>query len=281
MAPPDHVLIACDYNQLELVCLSQHCYTTFGHSRMMTLINMGVDLHRWLGARILGVLTESNDIAEGATAEQAKELNEWLKTVVDTPTRALAKICSFGFPGGMSAKTFVGHCRNNGVTITPEESENLRAVWLKAFPEMQEHLDSPQGVVEVDDQNNAGATDRKVYENTALGGFKRVRCSKPAACNLVFQSLAATGGKVALWNLYKAGARLINWVHDEAIIELPEEQLPMAAVYQTIMEESMREVCPDVTVRTEATAMRRWDKAAHSEVDEDGNLSIYEEEDAE
>lgn len=280
VAPPGQVLLAIDYCQLELCTLSQDCFTRFGHSRMREIINSGVDVHRWLGAKASGVLTAERDLRGSFTQEEAFALDEWLKTVVDKPLRNFAKIGDFGLPGGMIGPTFYQHCLNNGVETTLERAEWLRDEWLKAFPEMNDHLKRPRSVIEVDESNNAMG-DKRLFESTTLTGRKRARCTRNASLNNVFQGLAADGAKIAMWNLYKAGARLSGFVHDEFIIEIPEDRMDLVPLYQEIMEASMAEVCPDVTIRTEATAMRRWDKAAKSEVDEDGLLSIYEEEEEE
>ena len=38
------------------------------------------------------------------------------------------------------------------------------------------------------------------------------------------------------------------------------------------MVEAMREVCPDVEIRTECAVMRRWNKHAQATCDEEGRL---------
>lgn len=276
MAPPGHVLVAIDYSTIEVVALAQHCYTKYGFSRFRELINMGVDVHRWLGAKATGLLTPERDLSADSTQEDATALNEWLKTVVDKDLRSFAKCAVFGLPGGMSGKTFFHHCQLNGINVTLEKAEWLREEWLKAFPEMVPHLASPVGVIEVDDLNSN--EERKLFESTTITGRRRVRCTRNAALNAVFQGLTSDGCKRALWSLWMAGARMVNFIHDELLFELPEDRMDLVPLYAGLMEASMAQVTPDVTVRTESTAMRRWDKAAHSEVDEDGMLSIYEEE---
>ena len=61
--------------------------------------------------------------------------------------------------------------------------------------------------------------------------------------NTRFQSLAADGGKMALWNLLRAGFRIVGFVHDEILIELPEATAEQDALrVQQIMQDSMSEV---------------------------------------
>lgn len=52
IADPGYVLNSCDYNQQELVCLAQTCYTEYGFSTMRDLINHDIDLHGYIAARI-------------------------------------------------------------------------------------------------------------------------------------------------------------------------------------------------------------------------------------
>ena len=61
--------------------------------------------------------------------------------------------------------------------------------------------------------------------------------------NTPFQSLAADGGKLALWNLLYAGFDVYGFIHDEILVQLPannaEEQ---ARKIEEIMVHSMEEV---------------------------------------
>ncbi len=88
IAPPGKVLVAIDFCQVELCTLAQYCYTTFGHSKLREVINAGVDVHSWLGAKATGLLTSDRDLQENFTLDEAKELNVWLKTVVEKPLRS-------------------------------------------------------------------------------------------------------------------------------------------------------------------------------------------------
>ena len=62
---------------------------------------------------------------------------------------------------------------------------------------------------------------------------------------------------------YLFGCRVVNFVHDEIIIEAPEEKTHTAAL---VLQETMIEVfnrwTPDVPVRATPVAMRRWSKDA-------------------
>jgi DNA polymerase I-like protein with 3'-5' exonuclease and polymerase domains len=54
-----------------------------------------------------------------------------------------------------------------------------------------------------------------------LTGRLRANASYCARHNTVFQGLAADGAKLALWLLWRAGYRIVNFIHDEVLIEIP------------------------------------------------------------
>ena len=80
----------------------------------------------------------------------------------------------------------------------------------------------------------------------------------------MFQGLAADGAKLALWKLWRANYRIVAFVHDQVLIEVP-SSANHKAVQQHIEElmiSGMKEVVPDVSVSVESAYLRRWSKAA-------------------
>jgi len=90
------------------------------------------------------------------------------------------------------------------------------------------------------------------------------------ARNARFQGFAGDGAKAALYRLYREGYRTVNFIHDEYLIELPEEgdHLLMARSIEEIVVDGMRTMCPDVTIKTEYALMRRWHKEAEAVFDD-------------
>lgn len=82
------------------------------------------------------------------------------------------------------------------------------------------------------------------------------------AHNAQFQGLAADGAKIALYRLIRAGFKVVAFLHDEVIIELPLESNTQEVRKQVddILVSGMREVIPDVPVRVEGQCMERWTK---------------------
>jgi DNA polymerase I-like protein with 3'-5' exonuclease and polymerase domains len=96
---------------------------------------------------------------------------------------------------------------------------------------------------------------------TATGRL-RANASYSACRNGIMQGLAADGAIHALWKLVRAGYRIVNFIHDEIICEVPEdENLPArVATMEQLMIEGMRVVIPGAAVRVETSVRRSFSK---------------------
>ncbi|MEI6236444.1 MAG: hypothetical protein WCT04_25590, partial [Planctomycetota bacterium] len=94
-----------------------------------------------------------------------------------------------------------------------------------------------------------------------------------AAKNCPFQGLAADGAKKALYRLHREGFRVVNFIHDEVLVEFPidADHNTLAQRVEKIMIEEMQSVVSDVPVTCEYALMRRWYKGAKSVI-ENGRL---------
>lgn len=112
-----------------------------------------------------------------------------------------------------------------------------------------------------------------------LTGRLRANASYCARHNTIFQGLAADGAKLALWRLWRSGFRLANFIHDEVLVEVPEDANlhEQAETIRCLMIEGMREVAPDVRIEVEYAAARRWSKKAKANFDDNGRLLVWEE----
>lgn len=225
---PGHCFIIADYAGIELVTLAQHCLTRYGHSKMAVMINEGKDLHTELARHIL----KTHDVS--------------------TEDRRKAKALNFGIPGGLGAERLCDYAAATfGVRMSLEEARTFKSSYLKLFPEVAEHLKSGDG------QNEVVST---------LSGRIAANCSYTQARNFVFQGLAADGAKRALFYLERAGFKVVAFIHDEVIVEVPcqgPEDGSLESVGQqieTIMIDGMRHFTPDVAVKVEWYAADRWSK---------------------
>lgn len=98
-----------------------------------------------------------------------------------------------------------------------------------------------------------------------------------AAKNAPFQGLAADGCKLALWNLTKAGYRVVAFIHDEFVIELNRlADFDLAAAeIPRICSESMQPFVPGIPVPCEFALTERWYKQAEAAFDDAGRLQVW------
>jgi DNA polymerase-1 len=237
---------AVDYCQLELCTLAQDCLKNYGYSVLADKINAGVDCHVYLASFVFD-----------------KEMDQ----VTDFERQA-SKIANFGYPGGLSAETFISYAKGFGLDMDLETSTRLRDTWITTFPEMKEHLSPEQD-----------ASEQGKYIGRTLTGRVRGKCRYTEACNTPFQGLASDGAKEALWALFKDGTRMVNFIHDETIneIKITDKETISDEVkkIEETMINSMKKVVPDVAIRTEAALMDRWYKKAKPVYDEQGHILLW------
>jgi DNA polymerase I-like protein with 3'-5' exonuclease and polymerase domains len=110
-----------------------------------------------------------------------------------------------------------------------------------------------------------------------LTGRLRAKASYCARHNTVFQGLAADGAKLALWLLWRSGYRIVNFIHDEVLIEIPVDSdwTEHASRIEALMIQGMREVVPDISIDVEFAATDRWLKGAKPVFDENNQLRLW------
>jgi DNA polymerase I-like protein with 3'-5' exonuclease and polymerase domains len=73
------------------------------------------------------------------------------------------------------------------------------------------------------------------------------------------------------------GCRPILFIHDEIIVEIPEDNLmhERSRRVAELMVEGMTIICPDVPIKAEPLLMRSWHKDAEPIYDEKNRLAIW------
>jgi hypothetical protein len=164
-------------------------------------------------------------------------------------------------------------CRANGEPYRPGY---IASVWdgliaMNRRAELAPLLASRQGSEELQ---------RRLFWSgvTTLTGRVRGRVGFTQARNTPFQGLAADGAKLALWALIREGYRVVAFIHDEVVIEVPEnaDHATEARRVEEIMNRSMEEVTGNVPVACEYALSRRWSKKAKAVFDPDGRLIPWE-----
>lgn len=276
VARPGYVLVSIDYDAFELRTWAQCCRWMVGYSALGDILNDPKrDPHVEMGASIHRI--------SAAAAYALKATDKKLFKAL----RQVAKAANFGLPGGMGAERFVSSAWDSyqvKLGDTPEEAlaeaKRIIAAWKTTYPEAEPYLDLIGQLV-----GPRGSRTRIVqhYSARVRGGVGF--CD---AANSFFQGLAADGAKRAMWLVCREmyarrssplfGSRIVAFIHDELLVEIPMAQLqPAAKRLQELWTGGAQEVIPDVLITAAPAASFRWSKAAGDPVyDAAGRLIPFE-----
>ncbi len=256
-ARPGYVFIDADFTGLELCTVAQACIDIVGWSDLGDAINAGLDPHLDFGAQLLGITYD-----EAVRRKHEKEVKE---------ARQLAKVANFGFPGGLGAEGFLAFARGYGIkTLTEDRAKELKAAWLARWTEFAPYFAHVRGLVE---DTGGLAEVVQLYSH-------RVRGLVPytAACNTYFQGLGADGATAALWAVTIRcyadpesplfGCRVVNFIHDQLLVEAPIGRAHEAAVEcGRVMVEACNAFLPNVPVKCAPCLSFAWHKDAEAVFD--------------
>jgi DNA polymerase I-like protein with 3'-5' exonuclease and polymerase domains len=156
---------------------------------------------------------------------------------------------------------------------TPYSDSTLGSVW-----EHLQQLNRNPALAAAIAQRDTTETSplRRLLHSPVATPTGRIRGQVPftAARNTPFQGLAADGAKLAMWNLLLAGYRVVAFVHDEFVIELPvdADHTQEAQRINAICCGSMQQVVGDIPIACEFSLSDRWYKQATAVWDSAGNL---------
>lgn len=259
------VFISADYDSQELRTLAQACMDILGHSALAERYQEDPDFdpHTAFAAELMG-------ITYAEAMERKRNKDEELKE-----RRQQSKAANFGFPGGLGAKNFLSYAKGYGVNIDLDGAKHLRDRWFTQWPEMNAYFDHVKRVAD-------GGTLVQLRSNRRRGGVGF--CD---GANSYFQGLASDASKTAVFLVSKAcyaepdsplyGSRPVMLVHDELVLEVPEQNVDAAAKELTAkMVLAMKMWCPDVPARATPVASRCWSKEAEPIYNEEGKLIPWE-----
>jgi len=271
VARPGKVFVACDYEAQEMRTLAQSCLDIVGRSKLAERFraNPHFDPHLEFAASLARISVDEAARLKATGDPEIKKL------------RQQSKAANFGYPGGMGSTKFVQYARGYGIDLTPEGSQWLRDHFFLTWPEMTDYFKHVQSVV-----GSAGIGQQTVPQS----GFRRGNCGYSDTANGYFQTLAAHSSKSALFavcqkaycNTQSAlyGSRPVLFIHDEIILETPEEIGDEAArELEETMTRAMQRWTPDVPAAASSTLMRRWSKSAEQTFDGDKLIPWEDEED--
>lgn len=261
-----YLFAACDYSTLELCTLAQVNTWLFQDCNMANKLRDGADLHLHFASVLLGMPYDE-------ALERLRNRDPEVKR-----TRQMAKVANFGYPGGMGAEAFRSYAKGYGLEIDEPTAKSLRDNWFKTWPEMERYFKFVGQQI----QGHGFSGSIKQFLTDRIRGD----VSFTQACNSYFQGLAADGAKEALFKVSEKcyidpdsvlyGSRPVMFIHDEIILETPEQKAPQAAdELARIMRESMQVFTPDVPIKTDVALMDRWYKDAEEVRGPDGRLKTW------
>jgi DNA polymerase-1 len=217
VAAPGWQLVAADYSQVELRVMAH----ISGDEGLLGAFARGEDIHASTAAAILGV-----------------PLGE-----VTPDMRRLAKAVNFGLSYGQTA---YGLAQATG--LTQAEAEDFIKAYFERFPKVREYIDrtkalaTRQGYVET-------LLGRRRYFPELLPGSQATHNVRQAAermaINAPIQGTAADIINIATIHLHRAlqerglRARMILQVHDELVVEAPDEEVTtVAPLVREVMEDA-------------------------------------------
>lgn len=269
---PGHIFCQVDYPALELHALSQVCFDLLKFSSLGKAINAGLDPHLSVAKDILRVSYE-----EAKARKKEDDVDD---------ARQTGKVANFGIPGGLGAPKLVLFAKKGyNVTFDPdpekalEFAKNLKKTWLQTWPEMRDYF---YIIGRLTDNAEGRAVFQHLRSNRWRGG-----ASYTSTCNSYFQGLGADAATAAGYEISRAcyveedsplfGCRLVNFIHDEFILEAPiarahEAAVEMGRIAAKVANEWMPQ-CPFAPL--EALLMSRWSKAAFPVYGADNRLTAW------
>lgn len=283
---PGTVFLLADMDQAELRAISQyhHWHGLGDELRQMFLDD--IDPHEVIAADILnadghatpdGSLTWDHKLVHAA--RKGAFGPEWADRAAHH--RQIAKALNFGRRGGLGKPTFIRYAKGQGVkNLTIERVGQLFTIFAERFPCDMNYL---AGI------GAALGDARRMTMACPVSGMVRGGVSYTSGANTNFQHLIALVTAYAMWLIWKDqhicelgsplyGTRTLMSLHDEVILEVPEERAHECAIrVEELVEDAERFHMPDIPPKTEAVVSRIWSKKAKRVVDpETGRIVPWE-----
>ncbi len=233
-ARPGFVFLSADYSQIELRVLADYC----GSGTLVEAFAAGEDIHRRTAAEVFGVAP----------------------MFVSPDQRRAAKAVNFGIIYGMSAFRL-----SNELGIPRKRAQRIIDDYFRLYPQVQAYVERAVA----DAKERGVATTRYGRRRMVPDLGARIRHVREAAeriaVNTPIQGTAADIMKLAMVRVHRRlqrdfpDARLLLQVHDELLIELPEDTLE--AVRAAVVEEMGAAAELTVPLLVETGSGRSWDEA--------------------
>ena len=209
-----NVLIDADYKQIELKLLAHFS----GDKKLIDAFNHGQDIHASTAAEVFGV--PQNEV----TAEMRRD----------------AKAVNFGIVYGIS-----NYGLSQNIHISPKKADEYIKRYFERFPAVKEYLD---GLIAFAKKNGYAVTEfgrRRAIPELNSARFNERKFGERVAMNMPLQGTAADIIKIAMVSVHEKlktkKSKLILQVHDELIIDAPEDEADdVAAMLKSEMENAVK-----------------------------------------
>ena len=234
VARPGHVFLSADYSQIELRVLADYC----GSGPLVEAFLTGEDIHRRTAAEVFGVAP----------------------LFVTPDQRRAAKAVNFGIIYGMSAFRL-----SNELGISRKRAQRIIDDYFVHYPQVKAYVEQAIGQA----REHGVATTRYGRRRMVADLAARIRHVREAAeriaVNTPIQGTAADIMKIAMVRVWRRlrrehpDARVLLQVHDELLLEVPEDQLE--AVRAAVVEEMGSAAKLGVPLVVSTGTARCWDEA--------------------
>ena len=233
IAPEGHFIVSADYSQIELRIMAH----LSGDKRLLEAFHQGEDIHRATAAEIFNLTPLE----------------------VSPDQRRYAKTINFGLIYGMSAFGVAA-----SLNINRTDAKNYIDRYFQRYPGVAAYMENTrkqaaeQGYVET-------VFGRRLWLPEIRSSGARRQAAERSAINAPMQGTAADIIKLAMiavdaWlTSEQLKSRLIMQVHDELILEVPENEL--AVIRKRLPELMAQAATLDVPLIAEVGYGRNWDEA--------------------
>ena len=203
IAPPGHVIMSCDYSQIELRIMAH----LSDDAALLKAFHDGLDVHWATASEVFGVPVEQ------VSAEQ----------------RRYAKVINFGLIYGMSS---FGLARNLGIDNTA--ARNYIQRYFERYPGVRRYMDDTRQQAKARGYVETVFGRRLVLPEINSPNGPRRQGAERAAINAPMQGTAADLIKKAMVAVQQAleqqrkASAVVMQVHDELVLEVPEAEVDWA-----------------------------------------------------
>ena len=236
-ARPGYVIISADYSQIELRILGEVSNDT----EFIKSYNNKLDLHRVTASKIFKMPYDD------VTDEQ----------------RSKSKAINFGIAYGIYIYGLINSLAKSGITVTEDKAKEMINGFYTAYPGVSDYLRnaSTQGLSNLETRTLAG----RLFKFNQPHNKKEEGEIKRQSRNLPIQGLCADMVKIAIGNLVirlkNRDVKFINFVHDELVMELKDEESEeIIGIVKEEMEKAGRQFLKKIPCIAEVKKDTYWKK---------------------